>query len=58
MTDTVTPTATFHPTSGFDGTFTIGHRAGLSHGQAWHHLRTVGLTAAEADRALADARRR
>lgn len=58
MTDTLTPTVVFRPSSGFDGTFTIGHRSGLSHGQAWHHLRTVGVSAADADRMLAEARRR
>lgn len=59
MTTTPTlPAVTFHPTTGFDGTFTVDGSAGLSHGQAWHLLREAGMTGAGADRALADARRR
>lgn len=49
---------TFHPTTGFDGTFTVAGRVGLSHGQAWRLLTEEGASAAAADRALAAARRR
>lgn len=49
---------TFHPTTGFDGTFTVAGSARLSHGQAWRILTESGIPAREADRLLADARRR
>ena len=55
---TTAPSVVFHPTTGFDGTFSVAGRDGLSHGQAWHLLRDAGMTGAGADQALAAARRR
>lgn len=53
-----TPTVTFTPTGGFDGSFAVGNVAGLSHAEAFFLLRDGhDLGARRADRILTGARR-